>query len=848
MKLRYRIFLCLIWTAACLAVFAAAVYREGRLQGFSSFNDIATDEEGTTVLYSDNNARTGLVMELDPTGRCLICSTAGIRDLRGYSVYQVDLKDYRYALLGKTGTYGESQTVFYTVMRLNEALEITDGTGFFVLPDGQKLSDFSVDERGIYYTTLTQNGQEAFAWRIDPSELHSVQVEGGVLPGFGVNFSSELVVSVDRGDVTIESGEGEILEPATVAQAKSEPGRFFTEAAYREGTLVLRTDADAPEEETAARENELRSMLTKLHLTVRQRFAIAGYSIWLPFLVILIGNALILLVTAIIFRRRRFAYIAVAMELLLVVLLVGNFLILTAYRDRIRQQTFHNYTEYALRRSASELPRSIPASEEDYYGSTSYHEAQVQLADQVLLSEEGTGLYDLCLVRESDGVIVASASGRNRQPFTDVYGDGCADLIRAVQEDYHPVSETVRLQGRDYHVIGLPINRTGLMDYSIIGIADYDQSAGNFMKNNAALLRFLLMMFVVGSAFILICLWLQSRDLQLLRAALVDLALDMRIPYDKPRVIGTDMNAMWNSIYEIDKNIRAINRSKYLTFEAYYRFAPKNIETILNKTSILEVHGGDVTNLKGTMALLATAGQKSDDIREIGRMNLLMEIMERQQEAEEGIYVAGDCDLSLMKLLFLEHCKGAISFGTELLHELRGWNGETFPNTTVLLHYAPIVYGIAGTKKQSTAFLSSPETEHLERYVGWFRTLHIGLVITQSVRDREEPSSPLRDIGFVLTDEGEKIELYEVLDAYEASLRKAKMDTLDQFREALDLFYRQDFYLARKTFTEVLRQIPQDDLVKWYLFECSYFLNEAGPGEFTGALRTDGSVIESGGV
>ena len=36
----------------------------------------------------------------------------------------------------------------------------------------------------------------------------------------------------------------------------------------------------------------------------------------------------------------------------------------------------------------------------------------------------------------------------------------------------------------------------------------------------------------------------------------------------------------------------------------------------------------------------------------------------------------------------------------ELLHELRGWNGETFPNTTVLLHYAPIVYGIAGTKKQ----------------------------------------------------------------------------------------------------------------------------------------------------
>ena len=130
----------------------------------------------------------------------------------------------------------------------------------------------------------------------------------------------------------------------------------------------------------------------------------------------------------------------------------------------------------------------------------------------------------------------------------------------------------------------------------------------------------------------------------------------------------------------------------------------------------------------------------------------------------------------------------------------------------------------------------------LEGYIDWFRSIHIPLIITNTVKEREDRLVDLRYIGFIMSrsqTEG-RIELYEVLDANSGRIRQLKLRFRDQFEEAIKLFYRQDFYLARNAFTEILKDFPEDEIVTWYLFECEYYLNSnADTSGFTGALHLD---------
>ena len=76
-----------------------------------------------------------------------------------------------------------------------------------------------------------------------------------------------------------------------------------------------------------------------------------------------------------------------------------------------------------------------------------------------------------------------------------------------------------------------------------------------------------------------------------------------------------------------------------------------------------------------------------------------------------------------------------------------------------------------------------------------------------------------------------KFNLYEVLDAYPARERQCRIDTLTKFNEAIKLFYQSDFYFARTLFTEILKDCPEDDVAKHYIFRCESCLNEENKGD-----------------
>ena len=109
-------------------------------------------------------------------------------------------------------------------------------------------------------------------------------------------------------------------------------------------------------------------------------------------------------------------------------------------------------------------------------------------------------------------------------------------------------------------------------------------------------------------------------------------------------------------------------------------------------------------------------------------------------------------------------------------------------------------------------------------------------MVTGAVVEHEH-CGDTRYIGFIVAGDRVRIDLYEVLSGSSARVKEAKKKLAASFEAALKLFYAQDFFLARNAFTDILRDFPEDELVKWYLFECESRLNGDIDTDFTGALH-----------
>jgi hypothetical protein len=124
----------------------------------------------------------------------------------------------------------------------------------------------------------------------------------------------------------------------------------------------------------------------------------------------------------------------------------------------------------------------------------------------------------------------------------------------------------------------------------------------------------------------------------------------------------------------------------------------------------------------------------------------------------------------------------------------------------------------------------------MEEYAVWFSSLRVPLVVTDEVVKRED-AGQTRYMGYIVPSTGRRIDLYEVIDAESARLRQIKLTTREKFEETVQLFYSREYYLARNRFSEILKECPEDELAKWYLFESETYLNGEIETTAEGALR-----------
>ena len=162
--------------------------------------------------------------------------------------------------------------------------------------------------------------------------------------------------------------------------------------------------------------------------------------------------------------------------------------------------------------------------------------------------------------------------------------------------------------------------------------------------------------------------------------------------------------------------------------------------------------------------------------------------------------------------------------------------GIPAPNPFLMLHRASFLYGVAGWEERLYPYLSSAELEFLGGFAPAFQRAGVRIVVTEDYWKQLQASGFFgRYVGFVSDEErGMAYKLYEILNAYPELERELRIGYDARFQEAINLFYKNDFYLARNLFSNLLRACPTDGIVRWYLFACERFFNqESGQGEYS---------------
>ncbi|MDD6038831.1 MAG: hypothetical protein PUD20_08575 [bacterium] len=793
MKKKIPIILGLVWLIVAAALYGVFIWH-GQPNGVYTYeNDGCTVEQ--KVYVTDNEKNEGRIFEMDPYGKVSAFFTTKKLEKDAFIHKIASYDRVVYALMEVPESAKTTTGYAYRILKFQDGLNLTAMTPLLSINETDQVTNLVVDDQGLYLATVSRDGSAACVYEVSYDQLMDLE-------------------TAVQSTISLES----FLRQEAVA------GRELVASSYEMGNISVRSDADLASGPFAINKS-IRYTYSLCHMNFGQLMVLHGnYCIYLVFGV-LVGWLIIFLFHILLHNRNRVVYLTVVLETILFVVIMGGSGVFAYKQAQADEKTKTKWASAMLNQVLYDVgnPGDLPFTEADFYLSEEYTMLRERLKAAYAQTVD-EGCVDLFFADTTNLCVAVSVSGHNQETVDARY---FADRSGEAEKLIVPnsiVSHPFVLNGQKYQILSATAGDVVENNYALFAV--YRDNTWSAQGLQDELVRALIL-FALASFLCILILSLQSADLGKLAHSMQRIAVG-KTDVVRPRVYGGDMRILWNSLGEIQNKIRKVNYSKYITFEAYYRFAPKNIERLLNKESITEVASGDVTKLDGTMALISTVGPKNGSEQEIGRLNRLLELIGRYQEEKDGVFLSNDGSLSMLRFLFMENSTSTLNSSIDFLHELE--EQETgrvgiVPRTTILLHYSSFVYGIAGTNQQSASFLVSQETDEIEHFATWFRERGLRLVISETVREREKYDGSLRCIGYIQMADNSRMNMYEVLDVLDAREREKKRAVCERFSQALELFYQYDFYLARSAFSDILKELPTDEIAKWYLFTCETYLN-----------------------
>ncbi len=680
-------------------------------------------------------------------------------------------------------------------------------TASFELHAGEKAVDVNIENGQIFVSALSINADTVEAYSLSLDELTAIYEE-------------------QQASQEEESEDAEPTPAVADVQAESfyldyaEKGRFFADAAFKDGVLSTRTDADLAEDVFAYNETVKKSLEnTSLSLSQSMKLSMDVTVYW-------IAGTLILMI-AVIFcivmlgGKVKAIYIGLGIEALMAIVLVILYNGFTDYKDRYVKEAREKYAYEALSLLAGQSDRlTYKEFDGSWYDSNTYKKVQ-RTVNTFVSGEYASEVFeDALLVDVITENVICSADGRNNERIGDLYGksDLWEKLIDKKSSDIYELN----VAGKNIEAIAVRPNEDA--NAAFVGIIDTDN--GRFDKEKRMeLIRNMLVSYVVFSGLCIFLLWLLTFDISLFDKAIGDVAVNGKsVDLGPKNPVGTDLENMWNSLRQIEKEIGRLQYSSFKRLEAYSRFAPQDVEKILGKESILDVVNGDRIGIKGTLSMITTDSSSDVDER-IDQLGGLFDFMKEYPELR-GTLVSDRDGLSSIDMFFYNQERNTCEFAVDYLKECRD-DRASFNTPSVFMYYGSFVYAVTGTNEQSRAFLLAPESSELASYAKWFKDHDISAIVTEEVKNRERTSYDFRYIGFInIGDKKKDIRLYELLDACPKAERELKLEYMNKFEDGLQLFYQSDYYMARNTFSEILKVNPGDEIVRWYLFESERLLDD----------------------
>ena len=754
--------------------------------------------DGSDIYYGQNIKNKGILFKLNSKGnvsKMFLTDKIGDTRILGVDTTEDNVYLITSGFLKEKDPHNENAfitTTCYHLLELDKKLNVARLSRAFYLEDGMIFTGFSVDENGLYITCVSSDGSNVSVYSVGLDQLK------------------------DPEETTLDPIKIEIVRTKSALE-----GRMYADALYQDGQLYVRTDADLPSGVFMI-DPYIKEVVSGLKLTLGQLIRLYSiYLIWYIACFIVWCIILYRLIVAFENRNRSFYYIIIAEGVLLVLTLSAAMAVVLNSLDarRVEHSRFGVTALIGLADDAG-LNEDLDYDNSVTYDLVRYQEIRKSLSEFVLREGNNAIFYDVFVYRLRDNMICASGSGRNRQLVSEIYGADSSDLTNDLRRGNNYAAEDLTIEGQQYRAVAVTVDNLA-PQYALVGIINSTTLDKSVFVNNSGTFLIFLAAFAIGSAFVALVWYLHMRDFAALENALSASAAGEPLP-DRPAVLGADVKDMWDSLTEIHKRVDEIEYSKIKILEAYYRFAPKNVEKALFKKSIVEVENGDKSKLNGTICLthIDILGGKR-----LRKLDSFIGSIGEYQKSHDCMIIGKSPDMSSLQMLFLENEVFTVSFVTDLYNQHTRSENAIHPSTVIC--FDECRFGVMGNEDETTTYLRSLHQEVYRNILMFANQLKLGIVITEDVKNRENLTTPLRFLGYAEVeglDEG--LKLYEVLDAYAVRTRNSRIVSLPRYNEALEAFYEKDFYIARTKFSDILKEDPEDTLVRWYVFEADRYLNE----------------------
>jgi len=552
-------------------------------------------------------------------------------------------------------------------------------------------------------------------------------------------------------------------------------------------------------------------------------------------LVTIAGILFILALTFFVKHRNRVAYMIVLWEVMLA--LVLGFSVYGLYKwdkstnwDEILK--FASFTLDDVRADLDELEYQFENTD-SYYRTEDYRNITDRLRKVVSDYANGEVFSNAISLAYIDGGyhVVAAARGLDNCDLEKLYGEEAVKLADFVRDIGIRNQAEVTVDGETLTLIC--VGKKGETNPTSLAMAVINENGSDeqILSEIYFVTIIAFVLFIIFSIAGIYILSRQARDLKLLGTTMMDVSQG-GVGIKRPDTLGEDMTDMWSGLMDIDRSFKNLNYIKFRTFEAYYKFAPKSVERLLDKTSITEVVSGDMVKKTGTIVLLRTdmnnmllglsrLGTDLEKLASSAGMRGMFDLISGLQEENRAYKISATSDFSEVELVIPENANDACKIGVEISGSYRGTTGY---GACVFMHYAEYIYGVSISGEEAVHYLISDELMRIRQNLSLLDELRLAMVVTGDVLNRELEKPSNRYIGYWESAD-RRVELYEILDACTDEIRKTREETRKLFDEGLELFYESNFYLARNNFAKVIKADYSDTVARWYLFTCEKYLD-----------------------